>query len=181
MTVRDNGRVLRSVAAGCALLAVSLLGGCGDGVDDELPQPPVTVTASPEPPRSASRLPVGRGPVRPGSEVRVQGSRVVVGGESVDLGPLRVDDWVVVPGGIFFLNQGELWFTDLQRARPTAYQDVSDLDVASGGDELTFVDHEHGTPDEDGTPRPLEMRYDTRTGEFVGATYAEPEARPGGR
>ena len=61
----------------------------------------------------------------------------------VDLSPLSIDSFVVVPGGVYFLSRGELWFTDLSRARGTGLtgatglsttRDAGALRVEVGGD-----------------------------------------------
>jgi hypothetical protein len=163
----------RRAAALAAVVAVSLpacLAGCG-APDDETVPPVVTTTVAPAPPTDLVDLPVGTAAVAPGDRVRARDSVLTVDGRTVDLAPLRVDDFVVVRGGIFFRNGTELWFTDLGRAQGTGYTDVRSLVVSPDGRRIAFVDLEHGPKDSDGTPLAISIAYDATTGKALVASY----------
>lgn len=153
-----------------ALALGLLLCGCQTEPDDELVRPEVTTTLAPELPQLPG-LPVGSGAVRPGDAVSVEGSTVTVGSRSVPLAPLRVDAYAVVRGGLFFLNGAELWFTDLSRAQPTGFTDVSSLVASPDGRRIAFIDHGHGPTDENGTRLALSVAYDARSGRLLAASY----------
>jgi hypothetical protein len=153
------------------LAAAVLVTGCGTP-DDEAVRPTVTTTLPPEPPTDLVDLPVGNAPIVPRDTARVRGSELRVGGNAVDLAPLRVADPVVVPGGVFFRNGTELWFTDLGRARATGYADVASLVVSPGGRRIAFLDLQHGPKDEFGTPLAISIAYDATTGKALVASYA---------
>jgi hypothetical protein len=161
-------RLGTAVLAG--VVAVSLVA-CG-APDDETVPPVVTTTVAPEPPTILVDLPVGTGDVEPGDRVRARNGVLRVGGRSVDLAPLRVDDFVVVRGGIFFRNGTELWFTDLGRARGTGYTDVRSVVASPDGRRLAFLDYEHGPKDAQGTPLVISIAYDATTGKALVASYA---------
>jgi hypothetical protein len=167
------GRMPRPLVLVLALVAALTLTGCSAGPDDEMVRPTITQTAAPQPPSGLPDLPVGNAPVRTGDKVLVEGATLHIDGRTVDLAPLRVDGWAVVPGGVFFLNRTELWFTDLRRATPTPYKNVSDLDVSANGARLSFVDHGHGAKGPDGVPLPVRITYDATTGAPLTARYVE--------
>jgi hypothetical protein len=167
------GRMPRPLVLVLALVAALTLAGCRSGPDDEMVRPTVTETAAPQPPSDLPDLPVGNAPVQPGDPVRVGGATLHVDGRTADLAPLRVDAWAVVPGGVFFLNRTELWFTDLRRAIPTPYKDVTDLTANADGTRLSFVDHQHGADGPDGLPLPVRITYDARTGAPLGSGYID--------
>lgn len=88
-----------------------------------------------------------------------QGSVLHVGGRRIDVAPMHVDAWVVVRGGVYFLDDGRLWLTDLFHVRDTGLSDVERLEV---------------TPDRSrvvvrfsGRSRPTAYAFDTRTGSRV--------------
>lgn len=165
---------MRTAVAGVLLVALALLtAACEGKPDDELVRPTVTVTTAPEVPVDLPRLPVGKGAVQPGDTVSADVSVLVVGTRRINLAPVHVASPVAVPGGVFFLNRGELWFTDLSRARATAFADVRDLALSPDGRRLTFVDLQHGAVGSDGSPLPLRVTYDATTGKQVGARYVE--------
>jgi hypothetical protein len=108
-------------------LLVTLTSACELGEDDEMAQPPKrTVTKSPAP-SVPPKVPVGEGAVSPAAVVWAQDSALHVGTRQVDLSPLSIDSFVVVAGGVYFLARGELWFTDLSRARGTGLMGVTRL------------------------------------------------------
>jgi hypothetical protein len=152
----------------CGLLA---LGGCGPP-DDESASPTVTTTLPPEVPSDLVDLPVGTGAVGPGDQVRAHGSELQVNGSAVRLAPLRIDEFAVVEGGVFFRNGFELWFTDLGRARATGYADVQSLVASPDGRRFAFLDLQHGPKDEFGTPLAISIAYDAATGRPLVASYA---------
>jgi hypothetical protein len=159
------------LAAVVTVSAAASLAGCG-APDDETVPPVVTTTVPPEPPTNLADLPVGTGDVAPGDRVRARGGVLEVDHRTVDLAPLRVDDFVVVRGGIFFRNGTELWFTDLGRARGTGYTDVRSLVASPDGRRLAFLDFEHGPRDAQGTPLVISIAYDATTGKALVASYA---------
>jgi len=166
-----NRARLGPVLAG-VLLAVTglLLSACGTP-DDETSRPTRTTTAAPELPADLPTLPVGDGKVAPGDPVHPQGTNLVVKGRKIRLAPLRADKVAVVRGGVFFLNDGELWFTDLDQARSTGFDDVTGLVASEDGSRIGFVDLGHGPMDDHGTRLALAVAYDARTGKVLRATY----------
>lgn len=123
-----------------ALVAGSLLAstGCQVGQDEEMAPPPrrtvtVTPSVSPAPVAVPARIPVGRGAVDPTDVVWVQGSVLHVGKDAWDLTPRRVSSFVVSDGGVYFLDGGKLWFTDLARVRDTGVTGGQDLAAAYDG------------------------------------------------
>lgn len=155
---------------GLALL-VAVAAGCG-APDDELTRPTRTTTAAPELPSDLPALPVGQGKVAPGDDVRATGGNLIVNGQQVRLAPLRADTVAVVPGGVYFLNGTELWFTDLSSARATGFGDVSSLVASEDGNWLGFIDRAHGPVDDHGTRLAIAIAYDARTGKVQRASYA---------
>lgn len=129
---RRPGAVL---AALCVTALLVLVSGCAFGTDDEMEQPTRTVTASPSPDTTAvpATVPVGRGVVPLGEVVWAQGDRLHVGARSVDLSPVAVDAFVSVPGGVYLLHQGQLWYTDLTRLKDTGLTGVTGLGVTADG------------------------------------------------
>jgi len=145
------------------------LAACGAPDDETVrPQPTRSRPALP----TLTDLPVGRAEVGPGNRVRAHGSRLVVDGHAVDLAPMRIDELAVVRGGLFFRNGTELWFTDLDRARATGYDDVQSLVASPDGRRFAFLDLEHGPKDQYGTPLALAAAYDATTGKPLVASYA---------
>jgi hypothetical protein len=157
--------------AALAAVLVLTLTGCG-GPDDETVRPHPTASAAPEPFDDLVDVPVGTGEVGPQHHVRARGTMLVVDGRKVDLAPMRVDEIAVVPGGVFFRNGTELWFTDLARARATGYRDVGSLVASADGTRLGFLDFEHGPRDRFGTPLAIAIAYDATTGKPLLASYA---------
>lgn len=158
-------------AAGVALVS-ALLAGCGGAPDEEtVPRPARTVTAtvtpSPQPVALPSEVPVGSGAVGPGDAVWAQDSTLHVGTRQVDLAPLGVDSFVVVPGGVYFLDRGELWFTDLARARGTGITGVTGLAADQDG---TAILVETGGGGDEGRAQ----GYDATTGSAVPPEDVEP-------
>lgn len=141
---------------------VVLASGCNVGTDDELAPPPTrTITATPSQsldPAPAT-IPVGKGDVSPVDVVWAQGSVLHVGRKQVDLAPIDVEALVTVPGGVFLLAAGELWFTDLKRVRGTGQTSVTGVRISADAERLAVVDTRSGEP--------LEQGYDTRTGKAV--------------
>lgn len=151
-------------STGLVLVAVSLAlaAGCRvGGTDDEMARPDRTVTVSPtaSPAAVPSRIPVGSAGLSPGSPVRAEGSTLRVGKRTVQLAPLQVDSPVVAPGGVYFRNRDELWFTDLGTARATGFARVSGLTVSRDGSVLSFLD--------DASSPGVRRSYDTTTGDPV--------------
>jgi hypothetical protein len=160
----------RRVAGGVLLLLLTA-SACG-APDDETVRPTASVTVLPESPDDLPDLPVGTGAVGPGDRVRAHGSELVVDGRAVDLAPMRIDEFAVVQGGVFFRNGTELWFTDLDRARATGYGDVQSLVASPDGRRFAFVDLQHGPHDDHGTPLAMSVAYDATTGKPLVASYA---------
>ena len=150
-------------------LLVTLTSGCELAQDDEMaPKPTRTVTRSPSPQVSASvptSVPTGEGDVSPSWVVWAQGSKLHFGTRQVDVAPLRIDSFVVVPGGVFFVSMGELWFTDLSRARATGLTDVTRVSTTPEADALRV---------ELSTGSGAEYAYDLDTGEAMPPAKAVP-------
>jgi hypothetical protein len=122
--------VTRLVAGILVAVLIALTSGCELSQDDEMAQPPKrTVTRSPVP-AAPTKVPVGQGSVSPAAVVWAQDSTLHVGDRQVDVSPLSIDSFVVVPGGVYFLSRGELWFTDLNRARGTGLMGVARLSTS---------------------------------------------------
>ena len=166
------------MTAGPARVAAVLLGGllalagCGAPDDETTPRPVATTTLPPEVPRHLVDVPVGTGDVGPGHRVRAHDGVLRVDGRRVYLSPLRAEEFAVVEGGVFFRNGGELWFTDLERAQPTGYDDVRSLVASPDGRRLAFVDLQHGPKDRKGTRLAMAVAYDATTGKALAASYA---------
>ncbi len=152
------------------LVGLGLVGGCGTP-DDETTRPTRTATVAPQLPENLPQLPVGTGDVAPGDAVHARGPLLMVNGRRIRLAPLRADTVAVVKGGVFFLNDDELWFTDLDQARPTGFDQVSSLVASEDGRWVAFVDRGHGPKDDHGTPLALVLAYDAQTGKVQRATY----------
>jgi hypothetical protein len=163
-------RVRWGAAVVAAVVALALAG-CG-APDDETVRPVVTTTLPPDVPTDLADLPVGTGHVGPADRVRAHCSTLRVNGRAVDLAPLRVREFAVVNGGVFFRNGTELWFTDLGRARATPYTDVQSLVASPDGRRFAFLDLQHGPKDKFGTPLAISIAYDASTGKALVASYA---------
>ncbi len=105
MTRRAVG-LLGAVMVAALLLVTT---GCEVGTDDEMaPAPTKTITATPSQsvaPAPAT-IPVGQGKVSPTDSVWADGSVLHVGRKQVDLSPIEIEAFVVVPGGVFVLVAG---------------------------------------------------------------------------
>lgn len=138
MTARRSPRVLGAVVT-AALLAV-VGAGCSVGTaDDETtpaPRRTVVVTpsqqASPQPAVPTS-VPPAHGGVGPGDVVWVQGSVLHVGSDAWDLAPRSVDSFVVVRGGVYFIDGGGLWFTDTVTVKDTGVVGATGLSTDAAG------------------------------------------------
>jgi hypothetical protein len=140
-------RLVAPLAALVALVALAVIGGVlveRSRSDDELDRPTArTTTTVPAPSPSPSvgsapvrvpaRIPVGDARLAVTDPVWAQGSTLVVGASSVDLSPRRVDSLVAVPGGVYFLDDDELWFTDLDVVRATGLTGATGLAAAADG------------------------------------------------
>jgi hypothetical protein len=87
------------------------------------------------------------------------------GTRQVDVAPLRIDSFVVVPGGVFFVSQSELWFTDLSRVRATGLMGVTRVSTTRDADALR-VDLATGSD--------AVYAYDLSTGESIPSAQAVP-------
>jgi hypothetical protein len=168
----------RTVGLLTAVLVV-LAGGCATGTDDEMAPPPTrTITATPSQsvaPAPAT-IPVGHGDVSPADIVWAQGGVLHVDGDQADLAPVDIEAFVVVPGGVFVLAAGELWFTDFTRLRGTGQTGVTGVQVNGDASLLNVLDTRGGTEETQG--------YDTRTGrampiEVTTQTPAQKRRGPG--
>lgn len=143
--------------------AVVVLAGCAPGVDDEIaPRPAATrtVTAPPPPAQSAlpASVPFGTAGLSPRAAAWAQGSRLGVRGLGTrDLSPLRVDAFVVTPGGIYFLHGDHAWYTDLTVVKDTGISAATTLAASADGRLLRVAVR---TPAGDSAERV----YDTGTG-----------------
>ena len=155
----------RLVASILVAVLVTLTSGCVLGEDDEMaPKPTRTVTRSPAPEVPAS-VPTGEGDVSPSSVVWAQESKLHHGTSQVDVAPLRIDSFVVVRGGVFFVSQSELWFTDLSRVRATGLVGVTRVSTTRDADALR-VDLATGSD--------AVYAYDLGTGESIPPAQAGP-------
>jgi hypothetical protein len=154
--------------AGILAALVVLTTGCTAGEDDEMAPPPRrTVTASPSPQEAApASVPIGEGKVSQTDVVWAQGTVLHIGKQTVDLAPARVDAFVVVPGGVYVLNSGELWFTDLSRLRGTGLTDVTGLGVTADASRILVSVRKAGVE--------AEHSYDTATGRTVSSEGVTP-------
>lgn len=120
------------------LALVVTTSGCRVGADDEMVAPARTVTAAPMPQATIAptSVPVGDGEVSRSVAVWAQDSTLRFGPEQVSLFPRRIESLVVVQGGVFLLDQGALWFTDLVRVRDTGLRDVTEVAADSDADTL---------------------------------------------
>jgi hypothetical protein len=144
--------------------------GCTVGQDDEMtPKPRRTVTASASPQQAAApaSVPIGQGEVSPADVVWAQGSVLHVGKQTVDLSPVMVDAFVVVPGGVYVLNKRELWFTDLSRLRGTGLVGVTRLGLTADGSRILVSLEKAGVESD--------HAYDTGTGKTVSSDGVTPE------
>jgi len=166
-----------------ALLAVTLLpavvglcAGCTIGQDDEMARPTRTVTATPTPQAvpAPARVPTGTGSVSPSDVVWGDGHTLHVGTRAVDLSPASVDQLVPVPGGVYVLNDDELWFTDLHRLRGTGLTAVTRIAASDDGERLLVTDTRTG--------HEVVHAYDVRTGRRVdGSSTPSPSPEPSPR
>ncbi len=158
----------RRPAAFLVGLALVLTAGCTLGEDDEMVPPSRTVTASPSPDTTIApaSVPVGEGPVSPTEVVWAQGSALHVGSRLVDLSPVGIDAFVVVPGGVFVLSTGELWFTDLSRLRGTGLTGVTALGVTADAKRVLVTGEMSGAV--------ATYAYDTGTGQAVSSEGLRP-------
>ena len=148
----------RLVAAVLVALLVTLTSGCELAEDDEMaPKPTRTVTRSAAPEVPAS-VPTGEGDVSPASVVWAQESKLHFGTSRVDVAPMRIDSFVVVPGGVFFVSRSELWFTDLSRVRATGLMGVTRVSTTRDADALR-VDLARGSD--------AVVAYDLATGKSI--------------
>lgn len=164
------------------VVAALLSAGCAQQMAEEGPVRPratrtiVTVMASPLP-----LLPHRRAPGRlPG--VRVADNQIVVGHRTIDVSPLRADSAVSTLGGVFFLNDGELWFLSRHGARATGFTTVSRVVASADGRYLGLVDRNHGPAISGGDPLAAAVVYNSLTGRVLVRSYAgmgRPSARVG--
>jgi hypothetical protein len=147
---------------------VVLTSGCEIGQDDEMaPAPRRTITATPSPEQAIpTTVPVGKGKVSPTDVVWAQGNMLHVGKVSVDLSPVGIDAFVVVPGGVFVLYSGELWFTDLSRLRGTGLTGVTGLGVTADATRILVTEAKNGDAED--------HAYDNRTGKAVSSEGVRP-------
>ena len=101
--------------------------------DDETSSPTPSAPASSPAQALPATLPVGHGDVGPDDVVWAQGGVLHVGSRQWDLSPLDVESLVVVPGGVFFLSGGQLWLTDLVKARATGVTAATHLVTTADG------------------------------------------------
>jgi hypothetical protein len=140
--------------------------------DETAPPTPPTTSSSPAQPAQAlpATVPVGHGDVGPDDVVWAQSGTLHVGTQQWDLSPLRVESFVVVPGGVFFLSDAELWFTDLVRARATGVTAATRLVSTAQGSTVRVT---AGNPS-------ATHAWDTTTGRSV-PVQGEPEPPVAGR
>lgn len=128
------------------LVLLAMVAGCSAGEDDDLTRPPRTA-GSPSP-RTAgvpTSVPVGAGEVSPSDAVWAQDNELHIASTVIDVSPLRIDSFVVVRGGVYLVDDGRLWFTDLSRARDTGLTGVTRLSVTRD-DSVVRVELSAGSP-----------------------------------
>jgi len=163
--------VTRRIASVLVAVLVMITSGCELSQDDEMaPRPTKTVTKSQRPDTATTTpapktLPVGEGTITPQAVVWAQESTLHYGTKQVDVSPLRIDSFVVVAGGVFFLSRRELWFTDLSRVRGTGFAGVTRLSATADAGALR-VDR--------GTGSGGNYAYDLGTGESMSADQVVP-------
>jgi hypothetical protein len=148
-----------------------IAGGCAISEDDEMVPPTRTVMPSPTPtptPAPAAvpdEVPVGEGPVSTTDPVWAQDTLLHVGTRQVDVAPHRIESLVVVSGGVYLLDRGEVWFTDLTRLRGTGLSGATRLSSdREGGVLLVEVGPTAGSA------KASQLAFDTRTGASVSPT-----------
>ncbi len=146
---------------------VALTSGCELSEDDEMAQRPKRTVTKSAAPAAPTKVPIGQGSVSPAAVVWAQDSTLHFGARQVDVSPLNIDSFVVVPGGVYFLSRGELWFTDLSRARGTGIMGVKRLSTTRDGGALRV---EVGT----GSGPAKVYAYDLETGASMPADQAVP-------
>ena len=161
--------MIRRLVGLLVAVLVASTSACEIGQDDEMaPAPRRTITATPSPHQALpGSVPVGEGEVSSADVVWAQGNQLHVGKRTVDLSPVGIDAFVVVPGGVFVLHSGELWFTDLAMLRGTGLAGVTSLAVTADGTRILVSDAEDGVPT---------RAYDTSTGMEVGSQGLKPES-----
>jgi len=159
--------VTRRIAAILVAVLVTLTSACELSQDDEMaPRPKRTVTKSPAP-KAPTSVPVGQGEISPHAVVWAQDSTLHFGTRQVDISPLNIDSFVVVEGGVFFLSRGELWFTDLSRARGTGLTGVNRVSTTRDAGALRVEVDAGSGPDK-------VFAYDVDTGESIPPDQADP-------
>jgi hypothetical protein len=155
-----------ALLAGATL--VLLASGCQLGEDDDLVPPTRTITAAPSPDATVAprTVPVGQGDVSPTDVVWAQGTALHVGRREVDLSPVGAEALVVVPGGVFVVSSGELWFTDLARLRGTGLTGVTDLGVTPDATRILVTTEAAGAA--------ATYAYDTGSGRAVSSKGLSP-------
>lgn len=169
----------RLAAVGCMLLLAT---GCALSEDEEMRPRTVRTRVETQAPTPLRALPAripAPGPdapadVGPGSHTRVDGAVLVVDDRRVDLAPMRAQAWVVVPGGVYFVDGGTLWFTDLDRVRDTGLAQVQRLE--------TTPDRSRVRVRFSGSAEPSAYAFDTGTGARVEPEGLDtvPAERPAG-
>lgn len=121
---------MRRLAAAVFAVLMGGTSGCTIVADDEMtppPSPSATATPGTQGAPMPDSVPVGRAGIARTTPVWAQGSVLHVGDRTLDIAPRRVDAFVVTPGGIYFIDSSEVWFTDLDRVRGTALESVTGI------------------------------------------------------
>ena len=102
------------------------------------PQPTRTVTRVRGPPRRRpERARSGEGDVSPADGGVGPGQRAALRHAARSTSRrCEIDSFVVVPGGVFVVSRGELWFTDLSRVRATGLTGVTRVSTTRDADAL---------------------------------------------
>ena len=158
-----------------ALLAVAvpLTGRTGGQHDEAAPTPgrsdtaiPSIVPGTPGAAPLPGRVPVGSAGIPRTAPVWAEGSELHVGTRGVDVSPRRIDALVSTPGGVYFLDDDELWFTDLTLVRAAGIAGVTELGTDASGS-LLLVETAAGGPTRS-------LAYETMEGFAVPAASVTP-------
>lgn len=119
-----------------------------------------------QPAQQAVRIPVGSATIARDAVVWSRGKVLHVDDATIDVGRV-IDALAPARGGVYFLASGRMWFTDLERVRPTPVRGILDLHTSADGRYLGVIDFDHGPRDRFDTRRAAVLVLDTTTGRTV--------------
>lgn len=113
-------------------------------------------------------IPVGQAEIAGDAEIEASGSVLTVDGKSIDVGR-TIDGYVPAATGVYFVSDGEIWMSDLEKTEPTDLRTVEEenLNSSADGRYLGLIDFRHGPEDTFGTPLAATAVFDATTGELV--------------